>query len=139
MIGRILFEHMSRALYYGSKSPVIISNDLRTLDMCSNARRGNMVNFLSHLVIDHVIKNGIYITVFDLISGLSAYVFLGPKIALISEPPPSFFFFFLALKYFVCVYPGCKTLLPKIVACEGPLIMMTGSLKKKDLIFFFFF
>ena len=27
--------------------------------------------------------------------------------------------------------PGCKTLLPKIVACEGPLIMMTGSLKKK--------
>ena len=21
--------------------------------------------------------------------------------------------------YFVCVYPGCKTLLPKIVACEG--------------------
>ena len=36
-------------------------------------------------------------------------------------------------KYFVCVYPGCKTLLPKIVACEGPLIMMTGSLKKKDL------
>ena len=33
--------------------------------------------------------------------------------------------------YFVCVYPGCKTLLPKIVACEGPLIMMTGSLKKR--------
>ena len=30
--------------------------------------------------------------------------------------------------YFVCVYPGCKTLLPKVVACEGPLIMMTGSL-----------
>ena len=38
--------------------------------------------------------------------------------------------------YFVCVYPGCKTLLPKIVACEGPLIviMMTGSLKKKKKI-----
>ena len=38
--------------------------------------------------------------------------------------------------YFVCVYPGCKTLLPKVVACEGPLIMMTGSLspkKKKTL------
>ena len=33
--------------------------------------------------------------------------------------------------YFVCVYPGCKTLLPKVVACEGPFIMMTGSLKKK--------
>ena len=33
--------------------------------------------------------------------------------------------------YFVCVYPGCKTLLPKVVACEGPLIMMTGSLSQK--------
>ena len=33
--------------------------------------------------------------------------------------------------YFVCVYPGCKTLLPKVVACEGPLIMMTGSLSPK--------
>ena len=33
--------------------------------------------------------------------------------------------------YFVCVYPGCKTLLPKVVACEGPLIMMTGSLSLK--------
>ena len=35
--------------------------------------------------------------------------------------------------YFVCVYPGCKTLLPKVVACEGPLIMMTGSLSQKKL------
>ena len=55
----------------------------------------------------------------------------------------SFTFFFLAFKYFVCVYPGCKTLLPKIVACEGPLIMMTGSLKKRfkkiKRFFFFFF
>ena len=33
--------------------------------------------------------------------------------------------------YFVCVYPGCKTLLPKVVAREGPLIMMTGSLSQK--------
>ena len=33
--------------------------------------------------------------------------------------------------YFVCVYPGRKTLLPKVVACEGPLIMMAGSLSKK--------
>ena len=33
--------------------------------------------------------------------------------------------------YFVCVYPGCKTLLPKVDACEGPLIMMTGSLSQK--------
>ena len=33
--------------------------------------------------------------------------------------------------YFVCVYPGCKTVLPKIVTCEGPLIMMTGPLQKK--------
>ena len=24
-----------------------------------------------------------------------------------------------AFMYFVCVYPGCKMLLPKIVACEG--------------------
>ena len=66
-------------------------------------------------------------TVFDLISGLFAYVILGQKIALISEPPPFFIFF-----YFVCVYPGCKMLLPKIVACEGALIMMTGTLKKKN-------
>ena len=36
--------------------------------------------------------------------------------------------------YFVCVYPGCKTLLPKVVACEGPLIMMTGSLSPKKKI-----
>ena len=35
--------------------------------------------------------------------------------------------------YFVCVYPGCKTLLPKVVACVGPLIMMTGSSLKKKL------
>ena len=34
--------------------------------------------------------------------------------------------------YFVCVYPRCKTLLPKVVACEGPLIMMTGSLSQKE-------
>ena len=27
--------------------------------------------------------------------------------------------FALNCMYFVCVYPGCKTLLPKIVACEG--------------------
>ena len=75
-------------------------------------------------------------TVFDLISGLSAYVILGPK----NRPLFIFFiFFFIAFKYFVCVFPGCKTLLPKIVACEGPHIMMTGSLKKKDLIFFFNF
>ena len=33
--------------------------------------------------------------------------------------------------YFVCVYPRCKTLHPKVVACEGPLIMMTGSLSLK--------
>ena len=68
-------------------------------------------------------------TVFDQISVLFAYVILGQKIALISKPPPFFM-------YFVCVYPGCKTLLPKVVACEGPLIMMTGSLslkKKKNL------
>ena len=69
-------------------------------------------------------------TVFDLISVLFAYVILDQKIALISEPPP----FFLSFMYFVCVYPGCKTLLPKVVACEGPFIMMTGSLslKKKN-------
>ena len=36
--------------------------------------------------------------------------------------------------YFVCVYPGCKTLLPKVIACEGPLIMMTGSLSQKKKI-----
>ena len=35
--------------------------------------------------------------------------------------------------YFVCVYPGCKTLLPKVVACEGSLIMMTGSLSQKKI------
>ena len=27
--------------------------------------------------------------------------------------------FALSFMYFVCIYPGCKTLLPKIVACEG--------------------
>ena len=33
----------------------------------------------------------------------------------------------------VCVYPGCKTLLPKIVACEGPLIMIQDlSIKKNN-------
>ena len=44
-------------------------------------------------------------TVFDLISGLSAYVILGQKIALISDPPPPFFF--LAFKYFASI-PGAK-------------------------------
>ena len=66
----------------------------------------------------------VLLTVFDLISGLSAYKILGPK---------------NRFKYFVCVYPGCKTVLPKIVTCEGPLIMMTGSLKKKKKKKDFFF
>ena len=58
-----------------------------------------------------------WVTVFDLITYCSLTEFWAKKIALISD---------------VCVYPGCKTLLPKIVACEGPLIMMTGYLKKKE-------
>ena len=61
-------------------------------------------------------------TVFDLISGLFAYVIFGKKNALISEPPWIYFYFFgivlsactvqfpLSFIYFVCVYPGCKTL-----------------------------
>ena len=53
------------------------------------------------------------ITVFDLISGLFAYVILGQKNC------PNFFF--KSFMYFVCVFPGCKTLLPKIVACEDRL------------------
>ena len=57
-------------------------------------------------------RTNIY-TVFDLISGLSAYVILGPKIALISEPPPLFFFFFfffffLALSTLSASIPGAK-------------------------------
>ena len=35
-----------------------------------------------------------------------------------SNPCFFIFFIFLAFMYFVCVYPGCKTVLPKIVACE---------------------
>ena len=65
-------------------------------------------------------------TVFDLISVLFAYVILGQK----NRP----LFFFFSFMYFVCVYPGCKTLLPKVVAYEGPLIMMTGSLSQKKKI-----
>ena len=68
---------------------------------------------------------GPIITVFDLISVLFAYGILGQKNRPNWRTPPFYFLYFI---YFVCVYPGCKTLLPKIVACEGPLIMMTGSL-----------
>ena len=64
--------------------------------------------------------------------------FRAKKIALISEPAPSFLNFFLLIFiifYFVGVYPGCKTLLPKIVACEGGLnddrISQKKDLKKK--------
>ena len=54
------------------------------------------------------------ITVFDLISGLFAYVILGKKTPYLANPPELFF----VGKYckgalcnlLVCVYPGCKTL-----------------------------
>ena len=34
-------------------------------------------------------------------------------------------------KLYVCIYPGCKTLFPKIVACEGPLKILTGAQEKE--------
>ena len=40
-------------------------------------------------------------------------------------------------KQYVCVYPGCRMLLPKIVAREelqGPLIILSGSQEKGGLL-----
>ena len=50
----------------------------------------------------------------------------------LANPPFLFFCCFDLLYTLSASIPGgCKTLLLKIVACEGPLIMMTGSVKKK--------
>ena len=91
---------------------------------------------LSHLLIgrEHQYHNStgrLTHTVFDLISVLFAYVILGQK-----NRPNFYYLKKKSFMYFVCVYPGCKTLLPEVVACEGPLIMITGSLslKKKKII-----
>ena len=57
------------------------------------------------LLIDHIIETSYPHTVFDLISVLFAYVILGQKMALISEPPP---FFLNLLCTLSASIPGAK-------------------------------
>ena len=83
--------------------------------------RGQMSSKLEEICLLHKT------TVFDLISGLFAYVILSKKSPNVRTPlnffvlvsTVSVHYAICFIFYVLCVYPGCKTVLPKIVACEG--------------------